>query len=129
MTTHIAAVIILSVVSGLAQYVQDTLLHHWSSSRFKRWAKGSVTHFWGQGDSVWLRRYVDNDPAKGKKWPHTNPFLALLVEPFADGWHLAKTVQIVCFAGISSILGPWWLGLVVYSACQITFIIFYNKVR
>jgi len=80
--------LLLSIISFLLVIilndVEDTLAHHYNRSVF--WDEQGYESYWYPD---WTRKYVEGDPAKGRKkfWVFDIPALMF------DGWHLTKAVR------------------------------------
>lgn len=80
--------IILYCLSGIADAVMDTLIHHYSISIFSKYNE----QYWNPQIS-WLNKYVDGDPKKG--FLKINILSIKITKPvaFTDGWHLFKSIK------------------------------------
>ena len=87
----------------------DKLKFHFFKSVFQTW----YPQFWGP--ESWRNKYVDGDPAKGRK-----KFLGITIPViFTDGWHLVKAVKIffiiLPYAWLMEYFGwgQWWYNQII----------------
>ena len=96
--------ILLLLVAGLAEGVQDKINFHYDRSIFKYWNK----LFWDINQS-YLNKYIDRDSSKGETF--RGKYLVFTT----DGWHLMKFISrwstyiglfliIISFANDSNVL-------------------------
>ncbi|KKK85820.1 hypothetical protein LCGC14_2769380 [marine sediment metagenome] len=71
--------LILFIVGGSLNAVQDTLADHWEESIFKKW--GWDKEFWHKASS-WKRKY----------W-----LPSWIPDAWTDGWHIIKFLKLVCY--------------------------------
>ena len=124
--TPLLILIVTAIVSKILDAVKDTLHHHWINSVFARFGQYS---FFGQADVVWLRKYVDFDPNKPKKW------WADWLDGVADMWHLCKSLEYAAWIGAmtaligyyerSNVLAFWHYGVLAWVLGMVTFNLWY----
>ncbi|MEL7168496.1 MAG: hypothetical protein AAGN64_04020 [Bacteroidota bacterium] len=112
----------LLAVAVVAVAVMDTLQHHHSTSIFRTTPK---TGFWGPAQYAWLRRYEGRDPARGLRGYLRSPIAQVVIYPFHDGWHLAKTVALVSLIG--AIATTWTSALALWVGYYVVFTLFYKQ--
>jgi hypothetical protein len=96
----IAVIIIVSLVTISAQMdaVMDTLWHHYDKSIFRDMDR----MFWDPKIS-WRNKYVDHKPSEGRiKWEILGISINKPVQ-ISDGWHIAKTIKIVCLMSATTL--------------------------
>ncbi|MEM8610254.1 MAG: hypothetical protein AAGF92_24405 [Myxococcota bacterium] len=113
---------VLLAVAVVAVAVMDTLQYHHSRSVFRTTPR---TGFWGPAQYAWLRRYVGSDRTQGKRSYLRNPIAQVVIYPFHDGWHLAKTVALVCL--IAAIAPAWPSALALWGGYYVVFTLFYKQ--
>lgn len=100
---------VLLALAGAFNAVMDTLVHHWKRSIFYDWAGGRHTAFFGQGNEVWKRRYIGNNPENELRPIFRNPVTAWLVVPFYDAWHLSKMLMWLSIGGAAAAMTTDWV--------------------
>jgi hypothetical protein len=96
----VAVIIIVSLVTISAQMdaVMDTLWHHYDKSIFRDMDR----MFWDPKIS-WRNKYVDHKPSEGRiKWEILGISINKPVQ-ISDGWHIAKTIKIVCLMSATTL--------------------------
>lgn len=96
----IAVIIIVSLVTISAQMdaVMDTLWHHYDKSIFRDMDR----MFWDPKIS-WRNKYVDHKLSEGRiKWEIVGISINKPVQ-ISDGWHIAKTIKIVCLMSATTL--------------------------
>ena len=93
--------IILLLIAGIAEGIQDKINFHYDKSIFSSFNK----NFWNISDS-YLNKYVDKDSTKGKTF--RGKYLVFTT----DAWHLMKFIsRWSTYIGLSLILISWDINL------------------
>lgn len=98
-------------LAGFANGVMDTLVFHYSTSKFS-----NLDPLYWNPSLSWRNKYKDQDPAKGPKFWGSTTFLVWVT----DGWHLAKMLYLafqrtsIVLVLVSFISWQWWLYLIVW---------------
>lgn len=108
---------------------QDSITHHYNTSFAKALDLNEL--FWNPSIS-WQNKYVDRDPAKGRRKIDLLLFELEVPAAFTDGWHLLKASSIL-FLILSPVFllpGRWKMKLayfVILALCwNVPFNIFYS---
>ena len=121
--TSIDMTSLLVILAGIFNAIMDTLSFRYNVSIFNNYPK------WKQylDPSVsWKNKYKNGDPTQGPRFFGSETFLVFLT----DGWHLSKTLMILCFSGAivtyEALLGPWLDVLLFYTLFGVTFQLFFG---
>lgn len=120
--------LLLYILAAICNAGMDTLQHHHGNSIFKNTKPFS---FFGQHN--WSRKYKDNNPAAGARFPGSKTVFVFLM----DGWHLFQwfmlgflSLSIVTFE--SSLISGWESLLAVLIVYRVSwglvFELFYQKI-
>ena len=104
---------------------EDTIAHHYEDSIFDH---GRDSYWYLD----WTRKYIDGDPAKGRKKIWIIPIPAW----YFDGWHLFKILRWIMIANALYLIWPSrksWRSYIFFmilflTVFQVTHEIFYEKV-
>jgi len=117
--------IIFITLAAIFNAVMDTLSFRYNTSIFSNYPQ------WKQylDPSVsWENKYKNGDPTQGPRFFGSETFLVFLT----DGWHLAKTLMILCFSSAAvaytSLLGSWCDVLLFYTLFGTVFQIFFGNI-
>jgi hypothetical protein len=119
---------IFFILAALFNAGQDSITHHYNTSFAK--ALSLDEGFWNPSLS-WMNKYIDRDPAKGRRKIDLLLFKIEVPAAFTDGWHLLKTVSIFFLILCPLVLLPGrfrykLLYFVILAVCwNVTFNIFY----
>ena len=117
--------IIFITLAAIFNAVMDTLSFRYNTSIFSNYPQ------WKQylDPSVsWENKYKNGDPAQGPRFFGSETFLVFLT----DGWHLSKTLMILCFSSAAvaytPLLGSWCDVLLFYTLFGTVFQIFFGNI-
>ena len=117
--------IIFITLAAIFNAVMDTLSFRYNTSIFSNYPQ------WKQylDPSVsWENKYKNGDPTQGPRFFGSETFLVFLT----DGWHLAKTLMILCFSSAvvayTPLLGSWCDVLLFYTLFGTVFQIFFGNI-
>tara|TARA_R110000823_G_C15642601_1_gene470039 strand:- start:42 stop:413 length:372 start_codon:yes stop_codon:yes gene_type:complete len=117
--------IIFITLAAIFNAVMDTLSFRYNTSIFSNYPQ------WKQylDPSVsWENKYKNGDPTQGPRFFGSETFLVFLT----DGWHLAKTLMILCFSSAAvaytPLLGSWCDVLLFYTLFGTVFQIFFGNI-
>lgn len=108
------------IFGGFFNSVEDTLADHWAQSVFNHW--GWSPGFWHKGES----------------WTRKNTLPAWVPDALSDGWHIAKTLKLICY-GLAVVfyvpliqmfsIPVWITDFMIFGiARNIVFNLFYSKI-
>ncbi len=117
--------VILISLAAMFNAVMDTLSFRYNTSIFSNYPK--LKQYLDPSVS-WENKYKNGDPTQGPRFFGSETFLVFLT----DGWHLAKTLMILCFSGAAvtytCIEGPYWDTLIFYTIFGTVFQIFFGNI-
>lgn len=97
--------LLLIILAAILNAGMDTLYGNYESSIFKNFD----AQFWNPYIS-WENKWKNGDRTQGERFLFSSTFLV----PLTDGWHLLKTLMLLCLAGVLSlpINYSWYNGLI-----------------
>lgn len=129
-------ILILIIISAITSAVGDIISHKYGWSIFAKYYNIFNGQFWDPIVS-WKNKYIDGDPKKGRK-----QIYGINIHPaFLDGWHLMKSIRIICFISaitlalnleikllFNSLFITWLIYTIILGTIwNLTFSLFYNK--
>jgi len=116
---------LLVILASIFNSIMDVLSFRYNTSIFSNHPK------WKQylDPSVsWKNKYKNGDPSQGPRFFGSETFLVFLT----DGWHLSKTLMILCFSGAivsyTPLLGTWLDVVLFYTLFGTVFQLFFGKI-
>jgi len=94
---------LLIVLAAMFNAGMDTLYGNFEGSIFKN----LNPKFWNPYES-WVNKWEHGDKAKGEKFFGSSTFLVFLT----DGWHLLKTLMLLCLSAAVTLQLSWIEGLI-----------------
>lgn len=118
--------------SAFCNAVMDTVDHHFSTSKFD-FIHNPKWRMWFNENQGWRNKYIDRNPAKGRRFWIILGIKVVIPVQITDAWHFFKTLMIFSFVGaivFHDNSNPIWIKIIQYVLLgitwNVTFSFFYN---